>query len=201
MSDSALKGWTEWISQLDEANSQAWFDGWRVPPVQAEGETLLCAALVRWAVIEGDAVAAEEVDRWLPGLLALTDARVHLKLAVADWAESDVFDYAQVISAEKGAATLSLTTHLPGGGHQRDIFRIEDTYAAHQPEVAQTMLDIFKSGGLVRTCTSCGGRIGDQEKYCRHCGHEQSNLCPGCGEPISPHHKFCEHCGSAQARS
>lgn len=201
MTERVPARWTEWVREVDEAVGHEWFEGWRTPPAQAEGETLLWAAPIRWAVTHDDAVAAQDVSRWLPGLLALTDKRVHLELAVADWAETEAFDYPQVISAEQVGDTFALTTRLPAGGQQRDMFRLEAAYAAHQPEAAQCLLDVLRAGGSARPCVSCGGRIGGQEHYCRHCGREQSLHCSTCGEPIAPQHKFCEHCGSRQESS
>lgn len=200
MAERGPGGWTEWVDGVDRACHREWFEGWRAIPDASGEERLLSAAIIRWAVT-GDEEPAAAVSRWLPGLVLLTDQRVHLALALADWAEREAFDYGRVLDAQECDGTIIITTQLSDGREQRDLFRLEPAFADHQPDSARTLVHLLQSGGDARTCTNCDQYIGAEERYCRHCGQQQALHCAGCGEQVSPRDRFCGSCGERLERS
>jgi membrane protease subunit (stomatin/prohibitin family) len=48
-------------------------------------------------------------------------------------------------------------------------------------------------------CPDCQGKIGEDARFCPHCGHQLMvfNQCAQCGKNLPPHAKFCSRCGQA----
>lgn len=48
----------------------------------------------------------------------------------------------------------------------------------------------------VSECPNCHREVGEEYRYCPHCGHELLEECPDCGAPKGKDWKFCASCGS-----
>lgn len=48
----------------------------------------------------------------------------------------------------------------------------------------------------VSECPGCGEEVGEEFRFCPHCGHELLEECPACGAPKDKDWKFCASCGS-----
>lgn len=48
----------------------------------------------------------------------------------------------------------------------------------------------------VSECPHCHREVGEEFRYCPHCGHELLEECPDCGAPKDKDWKFCASCGS-----
>jgi hypothetical protein len=59
----------------------------------------------------------------------------------------------------------------------------------------------------MKNCNSCLHSIGEEERFCSHCGFDHNNAsnseavrdCNACGEPLSAEDEFCTGCGCALA--
>lgn len=48
----------------------------------------------------------------------------------------------------------------------------------------------------VSACPNCDEEVGEEFRFCPHCGHELLEECPACGAPKDKNWKFCASCGS-----
>lgn len=48
----------------------------------------------------------------------------------------------------------------------------------------------------VSECPNCEAEVGEEFRFCPHCGHELLEECPACGAPKDKDWKFCASCGS-----
>lgn len=48
----------------------------------------------------------------------------------------------------------------------------------------------------VSACPNCDEEVGEEFRFCPHCGHELLEECPACGAPKDKAWKFCASCGS-----
>lgn len=48
----------------------------------------------------------------------------------------------------------------------------------------------------VSACPNCEREVGEEFRFCPHCGHELLEECPDCGAPKDKDWKFCASCGS-----
>ncbi|MGR9114272.1 MAG: zinc ribbon domain-containing protein [Gammaproteobacteria bacterium] len=48
-------------------------------------------------------------------------------------------------------------------------------------------------------CSSCGGKLTKDAKFCSHCGHkvEATTACLNCGQSLEEGQKYCQNCGKA----